>query len=206
MEQTIIEIMNSYGYLGIFLLIMLENLFPPIPSEVILTLGGFMTTYTSLNVVGVVIVSVLGSTLGAIILYLVGRIFNKDRLERIVEGKIGQVLHFKKEDIEMADSWFEKHGYLTVFFCRFIPIVRSLISIPAGMTRMKFAPFILLTIAGSTIWNTVLICLGRVAGESWQMISNYVDGYSKIVLVILVIVFIGFAIWFCKNRLMKKEK
>ena len=103
MEQTIIEIMNSYGYLGIFLLIMLENLFPPIPSEVILTLGGFMTTYTSLNVVGVVIVSVLGSTLGAIILYLVGLIFNKDRLERIVEGKIGQVLHFKKEDLEISD-------------------------------------------------------------------------------------------------------
>ena len=99
MEEAIIQIMNSWGYLGIFLLIMLENIFPPIPSEVILTLGGFMTTYTNLKIVGVILVSVLGSTLGAIILYLVGRIFNKERLERIVEGKIGKALHFKKEDI-----------------------------------------------------------------------------------------------------------
>lgn len=206
MEQVIIDIMNSYGYIGIFLLIMLENLFPPIPSEVILTLGGFMTIDTTLNVLGVIIVSVLGSTLGATILYLVGRIFNKERLEKIVEGKIGRVLRFKKEDIEMANSWFEKRGYLTVFFCRFIPIVRSLISIPAGMTKMKFIPFILLTIAGSTIWNTVLIWLGKIAGQSWKVISNYVDGYSKIVLVLLVIACIAFAIWFYKNRFANKEK
>ena len=206
MEEAIIEIMNSWGYLGIFLLIMLENIFPPIPSEVILTLGGFMTTYTNLKIVGVILVSVLGSTLGAIILYLVGRIFNKERLERIVEGKIGKALHFKKEDIENANTWFEKRGYLTVFFCRFIPIVRSLISIPAGMTKMKIVPFLLLTIAGSTIWNSVLIGLGVWAGASWQKISNYVDGYSKIVLVILIIVCIGFGIWFIKNRLLKKEE
>ena len=205
MEEAIIQIMNSWGYLGIFLLIMLENIFPPIPSEVILTLGGFMTTYTNLKIVGVILVSVLGSTLGAIILYFVGRIFNKERLERIVEGKIGKVLHFKKEDIENANTWFEKRGYLTVFFCRFIPIVRSLISIPAGMTKMKIVPFLLLTIAGSTIWNSVLIGLGVWAGASWQKISNYVDGYSKIVLVILIIACIGFGIWFIKNRLLKKE-
>ena len=206
MEQVIIDIMNSYGYIGIFLLIMLENLFPPIPSEVILTLGGFMTIDTTLNVLGVIIVSVLGSTLGATILYLVGRIFNKERLEKIVEGKIGRVLRFKKEVIEMAYSWFDKRGFLTVFFCRFIPIVRSLISIPAGMTKMKFIPFILLTIAGSTIWNTVLIWLGKIAGQSWKVISNYVDGYSKIVLVLLVIACIAFAIWFYKNRFANKEK
>lgn len=206
MEATIIEIMNNYGYLGIFLLITLENLFPPIPSEVILTLGGFMTTYTTLKIWGIIIASVLGSTVGAIILYLIGRIFNKDRLERIIEGKIGKVLRFKKEDIEKANSWFEKRGYLTVFFCRFIPIVRSLISIPAGITRMKPIPFILLTIAGSSIWNTVLIYLGVVAGASWEKITNYVDGYSKIVLVILIIAFIGFAYWFYKNRLSKKAQ
>lgn len=206
MEEVIIEIMNSWGYLGIFLLIMLENIFPPIPSEVILTLGGFMTTYTNLKIVGVILVSVLGSTLGAIVLYLVGRIFNKERLERIVEGKIGKVLRFKKEDVEKANTWFEKRGYLTVFFCRFIPIVRSLISIPAGMTKMKIAPFLLLTIAGSTIWNSVLIGLGVWAGASWQKISNYVDGYSKIVLVILIIVCIALGIWFIKNRLLKKDE
>lgn len=207
MEQIIIDIMNQYGYLGIFLLIAVENIFPPIPSEVILTFGGFLTTSTDLTVLGIIIASVLGSTVGAIILYLVGRIFNKERLERIVEGKIGQILHFKKEDVDMANEWFEKKGYLTVFFCRFIPIVRSLISIPAGMARLKFIPFLGLTIAGSTIWNAVLINLGVFAGESWSKISQYFDGYSKIVLVLLIIVFVILAIWFVKTRFLnKKEK
>ncbi len=205
MEQIIIDIMNQYGYWGIFLLIAIENIFPPIPSEVILTFGGFMTTYTNLKIWGIIVASVLGSTVGAIILYLVGRIFNKERLERIVEGKLGRALHFKKDDIEKANAWFEKKGYVTVFFCRFIPIVRSLISIPAGMAKLKLTPFLLLTIAGSTIWNTVLIYLGVIAGASWEKISSYVDGYSKIVLIILILVFVAVGIWFLKTRFFKKE-
>lgn len=206
MEQAIIEIMNQYGYWGIFLLIAIENIFPPIPSEVILTFGGFMTTYTDLKIIGIIIASVLGSTVGAIILYLVGRIFDKQRLERIVQGKLGKLLHFKVEDIEKANAWFEKRGYVTVFFCRFIPIVRSLISIPAGMAKLKILPFLVLTIAGSAIWNTVLIYLGVMAGASWEKISQYIDGYAKIVFVILLVVFIALAIWFIKTRFLKKDK
>lgn len=206
MEQAIIEIMNQYGYWGIFLLIAIENIFPPIPSEVILTFGGFMTTYTNLKIIGIIIASVLGSTVGAIILYLVGRIFDKQRLERIVQGKLGKLLHFKVEDIEKANAWFEKRGYVTVFFCRFIPIVRSLISIPAGMAKLKILPFLVLTIAGSAIWNTVLIYLGVMAGASWEKISQYIDGYAKIVFVILLVVFIALAIWFIKTRFLKKDK
>ena len=141
MQEIIISIMNNWGYLGIALLIAVENIFPPIPSEVILTFGGFMTTYSNLKLIGIIISSTIGSVLGAIILYLIGRIINKERLEKIVEGKIGTILHFKKQDIEKANSWFEKRGKSTVFFCRFIPIVRSLISIPAGITKMKFFSF-----------------------------------------------------------------
>lgn len=147
MQEIIINIMNDFGYLGIALLIAIENIFPPIPSEVILTFGGFMTTYSNINIIGVIISSTIGSALGAIILYWVGRILSKERLEKIVDGKIGNMLHFKKQDIEKANKSFEKRGKFTVFFCRFVPIVRSLISIPAGMTKMKFTPFVLLTIA-----------------------------------------------------------
>ena len=203
MQELIISIMNQFGYLGIAALIAIENIFPPIPSEIVLTFGGFMTTFSEMNIVGVIIASTIGSVLGAIVLYLVGRIFKKERLQKIVEGKIGRILRFKKEDIDKAEEWFSKRGKKTVFFCRFIPIIRSLISIPAGMTEMKFIPFLVLTTLGSIIWNTVLTVLGKVAGDSWGTVSEVIDKYSKVTLVILIIVFIIAAVIFYKKR--KKE-
>lgn len=188
MQEIIINVMNSFGYVGIALLIAIENIFPPIPSEVILTFGGFMTTYSKMKVIGVIIASIIGSIIGAIALYFIGRFLNKDRLEKIVEGKIGTILHLKKKDIEKANIWFEKRGQYTVFFCRFIPIVRSLISIPAGMTKMKFVPFTILTTIGSTIWNSALVYLGVITGSSWMKIVSYVNYYSKVVLIIILVV------------------
>ena len=116
MQAWIIEIMNQFGYLGIFLLIAIENIFPPIPSEVILLFGGFMATYTNMHIVGIIIASTLGSLVGAYVLYLIGKIFNKERLKKIVRGKIGKVLRLKEKDIDMADEWFDKKGNKTVFF------------------------------------------------------------------------------------------
>lgn len=198
MQELIISIMNEFGYIGIALLIAIENIFPPIPSEVILTFGGFMTTYSKITVIGVIISSIIGSVVGAIILYCIGRILNKDRLEKIVNGKIGKTLGFKIEHIEKAESWFDKKGKATVLFCRFIPIVRSLISIPAGMANMKFIHFILLTTLGSAIWNTVLVELGVFAGASWEKIAGYVNNYSKVVLMLLVVG--GILLIVVKNR------
>ena len=160
MQDIVIQIIENWGYIGVAMLIAIENIFPPIPSEVILAFGGFMTTKTTLNAIGVIIAATIGSVVGAIVLYLIGRILNKERLERIVSGKIGKVLRLKKEDIEKADKWFDTKGQKTVFICRFIPIVRSLISIPAGMSEMPFIKFLIYTILGSTIWNTVLVLLG----------------------------------------------
>ena len=127
MHTWIMEIMDSYGYWGIALLIAVENLFPPIPSEVILTFGGFMTTYTSMNVPGVVVASTVGSTIGAILLYLAGRLINPLKLQNLLGGRLGKVLHFNKDDIENSMAWFERQGKSTVFFCRCIPIIRSLV-------------------------------------------------------------------------------
>ena len=200
MQEIIISLMNQFGYLGILLLIMIENVFPPIPSEVILCFGGFMTNSTNLTILGVVISSTVGSVLGAIILYFIGKILNKERLIRIVSGKIGKVLRLKKKDIEMADKWFDTKGAKTVFFCRFIPIVRSLISIPAGMSEMPFINFLILTTLGTLIWNTVLTILGSVMGEKWYIVPNIIENYASIVLIILVIVFIVGIILFYRKR------
>ncbi|EKY7671946.1 TPA_asm: DedA family protein [Listeria monocytogenes] len=194
METWITSIMADFGYIGIFVLIMVENLFPPIPSEIILTFGGFMTTVTSLNVVMVIIVATLGSVVGAILLYKVASYFGKERLTKIVL-KYGRILRLKESDIERAESFFLKYGSWAVFLCRMIPLIRSLISIPAGMTKMKMSRFLILTTVGSLLWNTVLIGLGAVLGESWNEIVVFMDSFSTIiysVIAILVVVGLGF--------------
>ncbi|EAE3685374.1 DedA family protein [Listeria monocytogenes] len=202
METWITSIMADFGYIGIFVLIMVENLFPPIPSEIILTFGGFMTTVTSLNVVMVIIVATLGSVVGAILLYKVASYFGKERLTKIVL-KYGRILRLKESDIERAESFFLKYGSWAVFLCRMIPLIRSLISIPAGMTKMKMSRFLILTTAGSLLWNTVLIGLGAVLGESWNEIVVFMDSFSTIiysVIAILVVVGLGF---FFRSRFKK---
>lgn len=204
MQEIIISLMNDFGYLGILLLIMIENVFPPIPSEIILCFGGFMTTTTNLTIFGVVLVSTIGSILGAVILYFIGKIFNKDRFIKIVSGKVGKVLRLKKEDIELADRWFDSKGSKTVFFCRFIPIVRSLISIPAGMSEMRFSKFLILTSLGTLIWNTVLTVLGSIMGENWAQVAHVIDSYSSIVLIVLIVLFVVGISWFYINRKKKK--
>lgn len=193
MENFVINIMNRYGYLGIFFLIMIENVFPPIPSEVILIFGGFITTSTKLKVIWVIVFSVLGSLFGAYLLYFVGKALNKEKLKKIVNSKYGKMLKIKSRDIESADKWFGKKGYKTVFFCRFIPIVRSLISVPAGMNQMSILKFSTYTLSASIIWNTILVLIGAYAGEKKEIFFKYYDQLSYFVLIILclfVVIFI----------------
>lgn len=188
MNNFVINIMNKYGYIGILFLITIENIFPPIPSEVILTLGGFMTSKDGVNMslFGVIMYSTFGSMIGAIILYYVGYVFNKDRLLKIVRSKVGKILCLKESDIIKSDSSFNKNGDLTVLYCRFIPIVRSLISIPAGVDKMKFSIFLLYTFVGSLIWNTVLVSLGKLVGENYMVVAEVFSKYSKVILILLI--------------------
>lgn len=207
MEQIIINVMEQVGYLGVFLLIAIENIFPPIPSEVILVFGGFMTTYTTLNIPIMILAATLGSLVGAIVLYYIGKIFNKERLKRIISGKIGKVLRLKASDIEKADKWFDTKGNKTVFFCRFIPIVRSLISIPAGMSEMPMQKFLIYTILGSLIWNTVLIVVGSIVGDKWETIVGYLDNFSNVILIILIIIFVvAMYYWFVIRKKKQNKK
>lgn len=202
MENWITEIMNEYGYMGILLIMLIENIFPPIPSEVTLTFGGFMTTYTNLNVIGVIIYSTIGSVVGAIILYGIGSLLDVSKAEKIVD-RWGHILRLSKKDIHTSNDWFNKYGVWAVFFCRLIPLIRSLISIPAGMSRMNFGLFLLFTAAGSLIWNVILVNIGAGLGSSWESIIGYMEVYSSVLYAFLALLFIMFVILFVKKRVTK---
>ena len=201
MRELVLELMGEYGNLAVFLLILVENLFPPIPSEVILTFGGVMTVCTDMTPVGVILFSTAGSLSGAVILYSVGRFLPDEVFRKLLCGRIGHLLHFRPEDVDLARGWFRDRGRSAVFLCRLIPIVRSLISIPAGIARMPFVPFLVFTAAGSFLWNTVLVYAGRIAGDSWEKVSAAFGVYSDLFLMIAGIC-IAFAVLFrgCGER------
>ena len=177
MGDFILNVMESFGYIGICFLIALENIFPPIPSEVILTFGGFLTTYSKLGPLGVIISATIGSLVGAIVLYYLGYFFS-DKLEKL----------FKMDDIKKANNWFKEKGYKAVLYCRFVPIVRSLVSIPAGINKMNMPIFLLYTSIGTIIWNTVLVYAGVFLGDNWSYFAGVISRYSKVVLVFIILV------------------
>ena len=195
MGEFILNIMESWGYIGITFLIALENVFPPIPSEVILTFGGFMTTNTSLSPLGVILSASIGSLIGAIILYYVGY---------ILKDKLSDKLKIKKEDIAKSNAWFAKKGNKAVLLGRCIPIIRSLISIPAGISKMNLALFFFYTTIGTVIWNTILVYAGVMLGDNWSYFSGIINRYSKVVLVVIVL-YIIFKIWIKKVRQKKLD-
>ncbi|MDH6349474.1 DedA family protein [Brevibacillus sp. 1238] len=199
MQNWLTHFIEQYSYLGIFLMMALENVFPPIPSEVILTFGGFMTTRTTLTVPGVIFAATLGSVLGAVLLYAIGRYLDVSKIEKVVE-RYGHLLRIKKTDIQKADAWFDKYGYWTILFCRMIPLVRSLISIPAGMTGMGLPLFLLFTTIGTLLWNIALVLVGALLGESWEQVLHVMDVYSKFVYIGIGVVGVGFLVVFVRKR------
>lgn len=204
METWIIDIMEKFGYTGILFLIAIENLFPPIPSEIILTFGGFMTTTSDLTLVGVIVCATIGSVIGAVILYGVGRFLDARKLSMFVE-RYGFILRLTPDDIHRADAWFQRHGAKAVFFCRFVPLIRSLISIPAGMSHLNFPLFLVLTTLGSLIWNAVLVYAGAAVGDSWETIVSYMDMYSHVMYAVIVVGFIGCVVWFIRTKKTKER-
>ncbi|MGG3017569.1 DedA family protein [Geobacillus stearothermophilus] len=199
MQAWITDFMEQFGYIGIFLMIALENIFPPIPSEVILPFGGFMTTYTSLTVPGVIVAATAGSIVGAIVLYGIGRLLSVERLERIVD-RWGGWLRVKPEDISKANRTFHRYGVWAVFFGRMIPLVRSLISIPAGMAKMNIGLFVWLSVLGTLIWNAILISVGAALGQSWGKVSDVIGAYADVVYIIIAIVIVVAVVRFWKRR------
>jgi membrane protein DedA with SNARE-associated domain len=204
MQNWILNVVEHYGYTGVALLILLENIFPPIPSEVILTFGGFVSTYTGLVPVLLIVSATVGSLLGAVILYGVGRLLSPEKLQRLLSGKAGRLLHVHPEDLQTALECFSKKGKRTVLVCRCVPIVRSLISIPAGMAKMPMGIFLIFTAFGTLVWNTVLIYAGVLAGASWEKIVGVCDTYSALVLV-GICVGVVYLVTFLARRMRKEH-
>ncbi|ESP97147.1 membrane protein [Streptomyces sp. GBA 94-10 4N24] len=188
--QWITGLMESLGAPGAGIAIALENLFPPIPSEVILPLAGFTAATGQMNLVAVLIWTTAGSVVGALALYWVGALLGRDRTVAIA----AKIPLLKVADIEKTEAWFNKHGTKAVFFGRMLPIFRSLISVPAGIERMPLPVFLGLTTLGSAIWNTLFVMAGYLLGDNWESVTEYVSVYSKVVLAVAalaVLVFLG---------------
>ena len=202
MEDMFTQLIGQFGYVGVWFLIFFENVFPPIPSELILPLSGFFTTTTSLTLPGVIIAATIGSVTGAYILYGVGRILSRERLMTFFGTRPMRLLGFKPDDISSAVDWFDRKGQATVLICRCVPIVRSLISIPAGTAKMSVVKFSLFTLVGSAVWNSILCSLGAAAGSAWETVTAQAEWVSDVVkYVIIAIIAVAVVFWVVKRIL-----
>lgn len=182
-DDWAIAVMETLGVVGAGLLVAIESLFPPIPSEIILPLAGFTASRGSFSLVGAIIATTIGSLVGALGLYYLGRYVGLARLRRWAD----KVPLMSADDVDKAMIWFGKHDRIAVLTGRFVPIVRSLVSIPAGVERMNLGLFLLLTLIGSGIWNTLFIVLGFVLGENWTVVEAFMGQYSRLILIVAVL-------------------
>jgi len=184
-----VDLMNTLGAPGAGIAIFIENLFPPIPSEIILPLAGLAASRGDLQLAEVLLWTTAGSVLGAIVLYSLGALLGAQRLR----GVARRVPLLKVSDIDKSVAWFDKHGAEAVFFGRMLPIFRSLISIPAGITRLNLWLFVLLTFLGSSIWNTLFVLAGYLLGENWKVVEPFADVLQYVVIgavLLLIVVFV----------------
>ncbi len=188
MNDTIIQLISTYGYFAVFFLIFIENVFPPIPSEVILLFGGSLAIASGMSIPLTIACATLGSLAGAVMLYYIGYKFNAQKLKEIFSGRIGKITRIKPEYIDRSEKWFTKYQNKAVLLCRCVPLVRSFISVPAGFSKMRLSVFLVLTFIGSAVWNSVLIFAGVALEEAWVYALPYFERYSKLVLIAAAVV------------------
>ena len=181
MASWVMRMIHSAGSPGIALLMFIENVFPPIPSELIMPLAGYMVTQGQLSMIAIIAAGTIGSVLGALPLYYLGRKVGQKRMKELAE-RHGRWVTVAPEEIDRAKGWFDRHGGMAVLFCRLIPGVRSLISIPAGIGKMNLAAFLAYTTVGSAIWTALLAWLGYVLGSNFEKVGEYLDPVSWVVL------------------------
>lgn len=176
------RLIDTLGYGGIAFLIALETVVPPIPSEVVLPLAGSLSAQGRFNLALAILAATIGSIIGSCTLYSLSRWAGQERVESWID-RHGKWILLSRTDLNKSLTWFARYGSWAVFICRLIPGIRSLVSIPAGLARMTFARFLLLTLAGSAIWNSALISAGFMLGQNWSQIETVVSPLSKVVYV-----------------------
>ncbi|WAC67510.1 DedA family protein [Agrococcus sp. SL85] len=194
-----VGLMETVGAPGAGLAIAAENLFPPIPSEVILPLAGFTAAAGGFTLVEAILWTTIGSVVGAFALYALGRLLGHDRLAAIA----GRMPLVRASDITKTTAWFARHGTKAVFFGRFLPIFRSLISIPAGIERMSIPLFLLLTLIGSAIWNTLFIMVGYTLGQNYHVIEPYMDTLQWVIIGLVLVAIVWWVV--ARIRLNRRE-
>jgi membrane protein DedA with SNARE-associated domain len=184
-----LSVMEANGYLGIFALMVLENVFPPIPSEIIIPVAGYAAASGTFHIALVILVASLGATVGATIWYVIGRVFGIVRL-RILSGRYGRLLTLAPHDIDAAEGWFARHGRKAVLIGRVIPTIRTLISIPAGIARMPVLEFLFFTFLGSLVWSTALAIAGFVLEQNAAAASHWLNPVSDAVVILIVLTYL----------------
>ncbi len=185
MFDWIAGFVESGGYAGIVLLMLLENVFPPIPSELIMPLAGFAASRGEMNLALVIASGSLGSVLGAVFWYYLGRWLGTAGLRKFA-ARHGRWLTLSPGDVDRADRWFDRHGIWVVVFGRLLPAVRTLISVPAGVSEMRLLPFLVATTIGTVLWTSLLTALGYVLAAEYAAVADWVDPVSKVVIGLLV--------------------
>jgi membrane protein DedA with SNARE-associated domain len=191
-----VDLMDRLGLVGAALAVLLDNFFPPIPSEIVLPLAGFAASQGTFSLTGALVATTIGSVFGAVVLYWLGRVFGRDRAVIVFE----RTPLLKVSDLERTEAWFAKHGGKAVFFGRMVPIFRSLISIPAGVEKMNSGTFLLLTTLGSFIWNFAFVYAGFRLGENWERVEPYADWFQRLVILAVVAVVAVFVIVRVRER------
>ncbi|MBL1208369.1 DedA family protein [Geminocystis sp. GBBB08] len=199
MTEWIINTMNSLGYVGIALLMFSENLFPPIPSELIMPLAGFSVSQGQMGLVPAIASGVIGTILGAFPWYYLGRIFDESKLEKLA-NQYGKWIFVSGGDIQKANKWFNRYGNIAVLLGRLVPGVRTLISLPAGINNMKMSSFIIYSTIGTLIWISLLTTAGYLLGENYTLIEKYIAPISKIALLSIGFLFV---IWVIRKQMKK---
>jgi membrane protein DedA with SNARE-associated domain len=193
------DVIERLGAVGVALLVILENVFPPIPSEIVLPFAGFVAQRGDGSVVVMIFAATVGAVVGAVILYGVSALIGPDRLRAFVV-RFGRWFGVKPTDLERAENWFDRHAVAAVLLGRCVPLIRSVVSVPAGFRRMSIAPFLLYTAVGSLMWNTALIGAGAILGDQWDRVEPYVATLQWVVVGLLVLLVLRFAITKLRHR------
>ena len=200
------DVINQFGYFGVALLVVIENIFPPIPSEIVLPFAGFVAQQGSAgvaqsdtSVIGMMIAATIGSVVGALILYVISSAIGPERLRAFVQ-RFGRWFGVKQTDLLRAEAWFDRRSFVAVLVGRCVPLIRSIVSIPAGFRRMKLTSFILLTAVGSAVWNIALIGAGALLGDQWERVGEYVGVFQWLVIGAILMLLIRFVYLKLQNR------
>jgi membrane protein DedA with SNARE-associated domain len=198
------DVIEQFGYVGVALLVVAENVFPPIPSEIVLPFAGFVAQRGSESVVLMILAATVGSVGGALIMYWIAAVIGDERLHAFTR-KFGKWVQIREVDLTRAEEWFDRHATSAVLLGRCVPLIRSVVSIPAGVRRMKLVPYIAYTFVGSLVWNILLIGAGAILGDNWERVGDVMSPIQKLVELMVVVAIVAF-VWLRVRSLLQQRR